>query len=177
MAHHPGSDQQYARALLEAQILECYDRAVYAHKTHEKRADCLQTCLCRINLVQIILSVLTTGGVAFAFFGYGSYASGFGAVCSTLLLFLNAYTREHNLAEMAEKHRRTAADIWLVRERYRTLITEIRIGNKTLNEMTGQHNHLITELHNVYAGAPSTNEKAYRQAKKALREEGYEPLK
>ena len=38
---------------LEGQLRECYGRAVYSHKTHEKCADILITRLARIKLLQI----------------------------------------------------------------------------------------------------------------------------
>lgn len=170
MAHHSHSDQPNARVLLEEQVRECYGRVVYTHKTQEKRADILLARLGWIKFAQISLSIITTGGFLFAFFGYSSVTAIIGGVCSTVLLFINTYTKDHDLGQIAEKHRRAAADIWIIRERYLTLITEVRIGNKPHEEISAQHEALLVQLHSIYAGAPSTNYKAYEQAQTALQE-------
>ena len=48
------------------------------------------------------------------------------ALLAILLLILNSYVKDLNPGEDAQKHRETASDIWNVREKYLSLLTDIR---------------------------------------------------
>ncbi len=87
---------------------------------------------------------------------------------STALLVLNAYTKDYNLGELAQKHRDAAADLWLVREKYLSLLTDLRTDTKPLDQLSGERDALLNDLHAVYKGAPSTNHSAYKSAQEAL---------
>jgi hypothetical protein len=161
-------DEQQARNLLEGQLRECYGRVVYTHKTHEKCADVLLDRLSKIQITQIILSALTTGGFISAFFGAGSIGAAIGVVLSTALLILNVYTKESHLGEIAQKHKQAANDIWLIREQYLSLLTDLASGSKTLDAIRQERDALLKALHAVYAGSPSTNYIGYKRAQTAL---------
>ena len=159
--------------VLEGQLRECYGRVVYTHKTHEKCADILFTCHKRIKFWQIALSALVTGGILTTLFpDYKAPATAFSAICSTILLALNSYTKDYDLGEIAQKHRRAAADLWSIREAYLSLLTDIRVGGLDLQTIRDKRDELATALHTLYVGAPSTNFKAYEKAQKALQESG-----
>ena len=89
---------------------------------------------------------------------------------STILLVLNSYTKDYDLGEIAQKHRQAGADLWIIRERYLSLLTDFRMGDVSLDVMRSQRDQLLEDLHSVYAGAPSTNYKAYVAAQKALKQ-------
>ena len=125
MARHFQTEQPGESGdLVEAQVRECYGRVVYSHKTHEKCADLLLGRLRTVKLSQIVLSSLTTAGFIGAIFGAGLVGAAIGVVVSTALLVLNAYTKNYDLGEVAQKHRQAAADLWFVREKYLSLITD-----------------------------------------------------
>ncbi len=158
------------RAVVEGQLRECYGRVVYSHKAQEKCADILLLRLSRIKLWQIILSSITTGGFVAAFFGTGPVGAAIGTVFSTALLALNAYTKDHDLGEIAQKHRQAAADLWLIREKYLSLLTDLRAGGESIGSIRSRRDSLLQELHGAYSGAPSTTVRAYREAQKALQQ-------
>ena len=154
--------------VLEGQLRECYGRVVYSHKTHEKCADILLTRLSRIKFWQIVLSALSAGGFISTLFGSGEVGAAIGIVISTSLLVLNAYTKNYDLGELAQKHRQAANEIWLIRESYLSLLTDLAISSKSIEEIQGTRDHLLSELQGVYAGSPSTTYEAYRKAQEAL---------
>lgn len=154
--------------ILEAQLRECFGRIVYSHKTHEKCSDILLSRLSTIKVWQIILSAVTTGGFFSTFFGAGEVGAGFGMVVSTALLVLNAYTKNYDLGELAQKHRSAAADLWLIREQYLTLLTDLRGGSQEIKKIMSARDALLKDLHSVYTGAPSTTFQAYKKAQEAL---------
>jgi hypothetical protein len=161
--------------ILEGQLRECYGRVVYTHKTHEKCADILLSRHKQIKFWQIALSAIVTGGIISTLSETlpsecKVFATWFSAVCSTILLVLNSYTKDYDLGEIAQKHRQAAADIWLVREKYLSLLTDLRAGIQPLEGILKIRDALLTELHATYQGVPSTDYEAYKQAQKALKE-------
>lgn len=162
-------DTPESRRLLEDQLRECYGRASYSHKTHEKCADILLAKLASIKFWQIVLSAITTGGFIFAIIDSARLLGVIGTVISTTLLVLNSYAKDYNLGSSAERHKQTANDIWLVRERYLDLITDLLMNRSPIEPILEQRDRLATELHAIYAGAPSTNAAAYKKAQEALK--------
>lgn len=167
--HSQTNDTPETRKILEGQIRECYGRVVYSHKTHEKCSDILLTRLSNIKLWQIILSALTTGGFISTFFGAGEIGTGLGVVVSTLLLVLNAYTKNYDLGELAQKHKQAANEIWLIREKYLSLLTDLAMNEKPIEQLQSERDALLENLHSVYSGSPSTTFEAYKKAQDALK--------
>jgi len=120
-------------------------------------------------MAQIVLSVLTTGTFISTFFGSGAVGAAIGTALSTLLLMLNAYTKNYDLGELAQKHKQAANDIWLVREKYLTILTDVAMGQRPLEALQVERDTLLEQLHNIYAGSPSTSYKAYKKAQEALK--------
>lgn len=170
MEHHTQTnDSIESRQILEGQLRESFGRVVYTHKTHEKCADILLERLSNIKLWQIILSVITTGSFISTFLGAGEVGAAIGVLISTALLVLNAYTKNYDLGELAQKHKQAANDIWLIREKYLSLITDLAMGEKPLGGLQTERDNLVVELHSVYTGAPSTTFHAYKKAQEALK--------
>lgn len=168
--HSQASDTPDSRSILEGQLRECFGRVVYSHKTHEKCADILLSRLSQIKLWQIILSAVTTGGFIAAVFGAGQIGALIGVLVSTALLVLNAYTKNYDLGELSQKHRQAGADLWVIRERYLSLITDLMMGEKPIEGLQRERDDLLVELHSVYSGAPSTTYQAYKKAQEALKQ-------
>jgi hypothetical protein len=72
------------------------------------------------------------------------------------------------LGELALKHKRSASDIWLLRERYLSLLTDLAADAKPIDELRKKRDELVTALHTVYAGSPNTACAAYRKAQEAV---------
>lgn len=167
--HSQNDEESQARRILEGQLRECFGRVVYSHKTHEKCVDILLGRLSAIKLSQIILSVITTGGFITIFFGSGQIGALIGAFFSISLLILNTYTKDYDLGEIAQKHKQAANAIWLIREKYQSLLTDLRMGIKPLQELQKERDKLLEELNAVYKGSPSTTYQAYKKAQAALK--------
>ncbi|MGR3177478.1 MAG: SLATT domain-containing protein [Candidatus Anammoxibacter sp.] len=170
MDHYTQNDETpNSRAILEGQLRECFGRVVYSHKTHEKCADILLSRLSKIKLWQIILSAVTTGGFIAAVFDVGKIGALVGILVSTALLVLNAYTKNYDLGELSQKHKQAGTDLWIIREKYISLITDLRIGEKPIKTLQQERDVLLNELHSVYSGAPTTTCQAYKRAQEALK--------
>lgn len=156
--------------ILEGQLRESYGRVVYSHKTQEKCADILFQRHQQIKLTQLAVSALVTGGVLSTFLISDTILSIVSAVLSTLLLAINAYTKDYDLGAIAQKHRQAGAELWIIREEYLSLLTDLRVGGLSLEAVRTRRDSLVTDLHGIYTGAPSTVNAAYRKAQNALKQ-------
>ena len=171
-----------SKEVLEGQLRESFGRVVYSHKTHEKCSDILVKRLLRIKLYQIILSAMVTSSFVFRLFGLGEASFIFGALFSAGLLCLTLYAKDYNLGELAQKHKQTAIDIWLIRERYQSLITDLVMEGKSL-EVMQQERDIEDAAMGGYEGKKkllnrqkprAVNPQDFENARKAAEKSGYE---
>lgn len=155
--------------ILESQIRECYGRVVYSHKTHEKCADILNVRHNTIKIIQIILSALTTTGILVFIFGDNKEIAILTAFISTSLFILNAYVKGRDLGEIAQKHSDSASDLWGVREKYLSLLTDIKADLVDVEKVVEIRDKLQEELKNIYKGSPRSIGRAYKRASEALK--------
>ena len=163
------NDSSEPYQVLEGQLRECFGRVVYSHKTHEKCADILLKRLSGMKLALILLSAITTAGCFSLLFGSEKIGAIVASFISAILLCFTLYTKDYNLAELAQKHRHAANNIWLIREKYQSLITDLTIREKPLETIQHERDTLMEDLHLVYSSAPSTTYKAYKKAQQALK--------
>jgi len=91
-----------------------------------------------------------------------------GLIVSTVLLALNSYTKDYDQGELAQKHKQAANDLWIIREKYLSLLVDLAIREKSLDALQTQRDQLVKQLHTVYSSAPTTTSKAYKKAQAAL---------
>lgn len=157
---------------LEAQMREAYGRVAYSTKTHEKCADLCVAQFRRIKFWQIFLSALTTGGLVTAIVGnpeVNRIAMILSTVLSTVLLIINAYMKENDLGQQAEIHKKIASELWDVRESYLSILTDINDGKIDSETSRARRDHLQERLAAIYAKAPRTLPKAYKNASVGLK--------
>lgn len=134
----------------------------------EKMADICLKSLKRIKLAEIILSALATTSLVYTLLGDSKAATVVAAACSTLLFCLALYTKEYNLGEIAQKHADAASKLWLIRESFLSLLTDIKSGMLT-ETVREKRDKLIQSLSAIHAASPRTNSKAYKEAQSALK--------
>jgi hypothetical protein len=146
---------------------------VYSHKAHEKASDHCLKRLRTVKLWQILLSAVTTGGLIVAVFGdtaTSRVAAIVSAFLSTALLALNTYTKDVDPGTTAERHKETASKLWLIRESYLSLITDIRAHGVPAEAVRRRRDALQEALGEVYAAAPRTTVSSYADASSALKD-------
>lgn len=117
---------------LEDQIRECYGRVVYTHKTHEKISEIFLRNLSILKNIQILLLTLSTGSFLTSTLGDSSIGTYVGSLISAILLLINTYLKNYDLGSLAQQHKQAASEIWYVRERYLSLLTDLKIKKKIL---------------------------------------------
>ncbi|WP_281526641.1 SLATT domain-containing protein [Enterococcus faecium] len=154
---------------LEVQLREAYGRVTYTYTTHLKQADNIISDNKILRCLQIGLSALTTGGVLSTIITDNSELTFVAGLCSTISLGLNLYFKNFDLAEEAKNHQIVADKLWLIREEYVSLLTDL--NRLSVEDIVKKRDQLMNETHEAYKNAPKTNSKSYESAQKALKSE------
>lgn len=164
------SQYKFDLSVVEDQIREIYGRIVYTHKTHEKSADITMKNWNKIKIWQIIISTAVTSSLVASLFGDAVYATVISAILSAVSLGINLFLKNYDLGKQAQQFSDSANKLWVVREKYLSLLTDIRVGTPDIVELQKKRDNLQDELSEIYKIAPRTNYKAYAEASKSLKE-------
>lgn len=154
---------------LEVQLREAYGRVTYTYTTHLKlmnRLDKKNKCL---KYLQITLSAITTGGLLGTLIFDERILTFIAGLVSAVSLGLNLYFKDFKLAEDSKQHQIASDKLWLIREKYITLLTDLE--TLSLEEITLERDRLRDETHVIYMESPKTDSKSYSEAQKALKNE------
>lgn len=81
---------------------------------------------------------------------------------------LQVFLKEYNLGETIQKHSTAALELFDIREKYLSLLTDLKAGLINPDIIIEKRNELHEELSKTYKGSPRTFSKAYKNAQKAL---------
>lgn len=155
------------RQKMYSQIQEQYGKLVYTYTCHLKDARLISKRLNTFKWAQIILSGLSTAGVVLIIFGKGFWGTLVSGIMSALLLIINTYLKGNDLGAIANSHLQSSNDLWLLREKYISLLTDFdTLSDK---EIENKRNILIDETAKIYSSQLQTSSKAYSQTQKALK--------
>lgn len=161
-------EKKYREDLL-SQIKNAYGKVVYSYTTHWKQQNIYSTSAGRIKIAEIVLnSISTTGLLGFLIFSQW-WAALVGTIFSAVSLGLSLYTKEVKYDKLISAHRTTADELWVLRERYVSLMTDFQIMN--VEDIVKRRDELETESARIYRAATQTTSTAYENAQKALKQE------
>jgi len=92
-----------------------------------------------------------------------------GGVFSTALLVLNLYFKDFNLSDESKQHRVASDNIWLLREQYISLLTDLDVLSE--DAIVAKRDELQKLTFEVYNKSPKTDGKSYEAAQKTLKSE------
>jgi len=150
-------------------VRESFGRVVYTHKTHEKQIELLTLNLTYARWAEAILISLTAGGAISVLFGTGFWFQLITAILASIATAVTIYQLSFNPDHLIRDHRKTARQLWIIREKYINLLADLT--DEAINEEEGRNRRdmLINELKEIYLDAPDTTSKAYSIAQKALK--------
>lgn len=151
-----------------SQLRDSYARVVYTHKVHEKSADRLIARERIVRGMQIVLSAIVSTGLLVTIFGEVYWVVITTTLVSILLVFVNTFFKGRNLVLEAQEHKAAASKLWLVRERYMSIIADVVSRQISIEEIRLIRDKILKDQAAVYANSPRTNNAAYKKAQKAL---------
>ncbi|TCD54119.1 SLATT domain-containing protein [Alloscardovia theropitheci] len=160
------------RLKLLGQIRESYAKATYTYTTQQVMLTNTIRKNSRLKTAQIILSSISTVGVLTNLITNKYWLTVTASITTALLLALNLYFKDTNLSEDILRHEKAIHELWEIREKYLTLLTDFReLDDKTICQ---KRDTLIQQLSTIYKEAPRTNNKAYQTARNMLKDEEYQ---
>lgn len=150
-------------------VRESFGKVVYTHKTHEKDAEIWN---CRSNIIKwinISLTALTSGTLVSTFFANQPILIYVSSGLSFLVLFFLIFQISFNPDEMVEKHKNIAKELWYIKEKYLSLISDIMSESIGDEAAIIRRDNLIDELKMIYKFSPETSGRAYKKARKVLK--------
>lgn len=154
---------------LRIQLREAYGRVTYTYTTHLKAVDLLNEKNNKMKRYQICFSAISTGGFLGSFILDERILTFLAGLVSAVSLGLNLYLKNFELDKLSKEHQITANELWLVREKYVSLLTDLDV--LTLEQIENSRNELQDISYNIYKTAPKTDSASYAKAQAALKSE------
>lgn len=157
---------------LEALVRQMIPSVVWSHKIQCKQADIYKNRYNTLNVVNIIVSSLTTAGIFSILFADEYWIKIIAAVFSFIVTSISAFLKTFDLTTLEKEHMNTANNLWDIRERLVILLIETGVGEKDYNDLMNTYETIQQDLKNIYSNAPTTMDRAVALAKKALKNDG-----
>lgn len=142
--------------------------AIHAYKAHLALAERLNRRLWQIRIGELVLlGGAVAAALTAAYRGEMGYAV-LAAVLSGAALALFALYVAVNLEARIYAHRWCASRLWLTREKYRALLSEIRDEMLSPEAVRERRDQLLNEMHAVDDHAPLIDRPTYQSARQAL---------
>ena len=168
-------DSSDYRERLRGQIEESYGKLSYTYQTQQEAATLKRTMANCISNGQIFLTAVSTCGLITVLFGQGGNGAIVAAIASAIALAINLYARGTKLPEEAEDHVCCANRLWVVLQDYESLLTDF--DDLEVGEIRRCRDLFIENQAEIYAEAPRTSNRAYKKARKRLKNghQSFEP--
>lgn len=149
---------------------------VHGYKAHSELARRLTTRVWQLRAGQLgLLAGSLASSIAGILTGDSPYVVA-SAVLTGLALAFFAFYVAAGLESRISAHRWCASRLWLIREKYRALLSEMRDGTLSLETVRDRRDQLLLELHAIGEHAPLVDRPAYQSARAALSAIPEEPL-
>ena len=151
---------------LKKQIADSAGNVYYTYSAHWHIVKRLKKRLVLIQIAQIILTALSTGGFLTLAFSNNPWVSFVGAAFSAISLAINLYLLNFNMPEIIRSHTSAANELWDVREAYKSLLVDFDELDST--QIRNQRDYLIEWTSKINKKYPETDEKSFSQAQKDI---------
>jgi len=145
-----------------------FGHVVYRQRAHSQLARTLSRWSRRLRATEVLLMVavaFTAGAAALTNLYAYAVAASILAVLAVVTL-LSSLMMELDVS--AQTHLVCAGRLWLMRERYRALMTDLNDGAIDLEGARRGRDELMNELHTIYEKASLVDQEAYQSASKAV---------
>ena len=155
-----------AREMLLKEIEESAGNTIYTYVAHWAIVDRLEKRNTVIKIVVILLTALSAGGFFVSLLSKHSELSWIGALTSTIALGFNLYTLNFDLPELCKLHTEAANELWLVRERYKSLLVDFEdMDSVSIRIKRDELSELVDSINRKY---PGTDRASFKYAQKNL---------
>jgi hypothetical protein len=144
-----------------------FGHVVYRHKAHSQIAQSRARRGRWIRAVEALLMMAVAGVSIAAALGLNRWFAIAGAMLATTALAVLIVHLTLDLDGSAVVHGACAARLWPMRERYRSLLSDLADGAIGPDAARERRDVLLNELHGIYEQAPPADQPAYQAAGRA----------
>lgn len=170
MREMPENDEDEKRRLWH-QLREACGRVIYTYETLNVREARIESQVCWLKVGQILLSAASSVSLLSAVLQLFNCNQKTLLAVTTVLSFaslaVNFFFKEFQLADEVLRCKQSIHDLWHIREKYYSLLTDI--DDLTTIVIKARRDRLQQEEYNIYQQAPRTTEKDYAKASKNLK--------
>ena len=149
-------------------IEEQYINIMYTREAHLKCSQRLEKQAGCLNILQIILSAVSTVGLISVFIKDNKIGTIAGTVCSTLLFVISTYIKDKDISSNSKNHINTAEKLFILREKYKMLLATCE--DKTSQEIESVMQQFIENTEQIYQTALPFQTKDYEVASVAIKD-------
>lgn len=158
------------KKIIEAEIEQLLGRCGWTHKIQEKQADTYHNNRVWTECIRIGISALTTSGIlAIVIDEQTSVFKIVTAIIALISTGINLYFQKFDFQSLEKIHKENAVKWLVLREDYTALISEMRAGVLSDEEVIEQKRTLLEQYKLISKETPITTNGAYKRAEKALK--------
>ena len=157
------------REILEDNVRYTFMSVVWSHKIQEKEADLLNEKFKCYETIRIVCSSLTSIGLISIIFVDEFWVKLISTLISFVSVSISMFFKSFEVRNNILRHKKTAVDLLVLRNKFRLLLLEINMNNTNTEELVQKYEELERELEEVYKEAPNTSDKAVEIASNALK--------
>lgn len=155
--------------VMENVVRDSYSGVVWSHKIQEKQSDIYAKKFKTMEIINIGAASLTSVGIIAMVFTDPLWLKLVSALVSFASVYITVYFRSFDLQKLITSHKATANKLVVIRDRYKVLLTEIKLQSDSVVNLLSKYDDLVKETDTIYLEAPSTTDKAVDRASKALK--------
>ena len=155
--------------VLEDVVRDSYGGVVWSHKIQEKQSDIYAEKFKVMETINIGTASLTSVGIIALIFTDPLWLKLISALISFTTVYITAYFKSFDLQKLVASHKVTASKLILIRDKYKVLLTEIKLQRDSVENLLIKYNQLVKETDAIYLEAPSTTDEAVERASEALK--------
>lgn len=162
------SDMKVNRDRLLSQIKEAHGKVVYTYTAHHKIVDRLKRRKAILDWTEIAITSASAVGLLSGFITNETALKLVGGLSAAISLAITLYTKNDTLQIAIKEHTDAANDLWLVREKYQSLIIDFDgLESCQIQDVRTSIMYEVDEINRKYSG---TDPLSYAAAQKALKE-------
>lgn len=160
-------DMEVNRDRLLSQIKEAHGKVVYTYTAHHKIVDRSKRWKAILDWIEISITSASAVGLLSGFITNETALKLIGGLSAAVSLAITLFTKNDSLQTAIKEHTDAANDLWLVREKYQSLI--IDFDGKETTQIQVARTAIMNEVDQINRKYPGTDPRSYKAAQKALK--------
>ena len=160
-------EMEVDRNKLLSQIKEAHGKVMYTYTAHHKIADRAKKRKAILDCVEIVITSVSAVGLLSGIITNVTAIKLIGGFSSAVSLAITLYTKNDTLQTIIREHVDAANDLWLVREKYQSLI--IVFDGMETSQIQDIREEIMHEVDQINRKYPGTDPYSFKAAQKALK--------